>query len=248
MSETDGFVGLLHGTSLVEAQLMLAAFVLCSLLGLERQLRQKAAGFRTHVLVGMGSCAFTLVSAYGFAMVLADDVTLDPSRIAAQVVSGIGFLGAGVIFKGRNMVRGLTTAATVWVSAAVGMACGAGMLSLAALLTALTLLTLFVIAPLIRRLPDPNSRRLVRVTYRDGAGILREVLAAATGLGFATSIEHSRRFSGEDGEPLVELDIRFLGRRPLRMLLPELLDIEGVEGVTLRVSREHSVDADGDSI
>ena len=164
-------VGIITDTTLVETEL-LVAFLLCSLIGLERQMRQKAAGFRTHVLVGMGSCAFTLVSVFGFSSVLGEDVVLDPSRIAAQIVSGIGFLGAGVIFKGRSVVRGLTTAATIWVAAAVGMACGAGMLSLAILLTALHLLTLFVVAPLVRRLPSPDSRRQVRITYADGAGVL----------------------------------------------------------------------------
>lgn len=109
-------------TTSFELFALMATLVLCSLIGLERQVRQKAAGFRTNVLVGMGSCAFTLVSGFGFATILGTDVTLDPSRIAAQVVSGIGFLGAGVIFKGNDVVRGLTTAATVWVSAAVGMA------------------------------------------------------------------------------------------------------------------------------
>lgn len=152
----EPLVGLITDTTAVEFELLLVAFVLCSLIGLERQLRQKAAGFRTHVLVGMGSCAFTLVSVFGFSAVLGDDVVLDPSRIAAQIVSGIGFLGAGVIFKGRNVVRGLTTAATIWVAAAVGMACGAGMLSLGVLLTGLHLVTLFLVAPLVRRLPSPT--------------------------------------------------------------------------------------------
>ena len=116
----NGLIGIFADTTLVEIELLLASFLLCSLIGIERQLRQKAAGFRTHVLVGMGSCAFTLVSVFGFSAVLGEDVVLDPSRIAAQIVSGIGFLGAGVIFKGRNVVRGLTTAATIWVAAAVG--------------------------------------------------------------------------------------------------------------------------------
>src|SRR6188472_1131134 len=112
----DAF-GLFTGSTLVEIGLLLATFFLCSLVGIERQVRQKSAGYRTHVLVGLGSCAFTLVSAYGFAFVTEPGAVLDPSRIAAQIVSGIGFLGAGVIFKGRDVVRGLTTAATIWVSA-----------------------------------------------------------------------------------------------------------------------------------
>jgi putative Mg2+ transporter-C (MgtC) family protein len=228
----DPLVGLVQRTSLVEAELLVATFVLCSFIGLERQMRQKSAGYRTHVLVGLGSCAFTLVSAYGFAAVLGDEVNLDPSRIAAQIVSGIGFLGAGVIFKGRSMVRGLTTAATVWVSAAVGMACGSGMLSLGIMLTALHLITLFVVAPLVRRLPGPDSRRLLRVTYADGKGVLRDVLATATSLGFANSIQSSRRISGADDRAKIVMDIRFIGRPPIRDLIPPLMELPGVEGVS----------------
>lgn len=240
----DPWVPPLHHSSLVEAQLVLATFVLCSLIGIERQLRQKSAGFRTHVLVGIGSCTFTLVSVYGFSSVLASSVTLDPSRIAAQIVSGIGFLGAGVIFKGQSMVRGLTTAGTIWVSAAVGMACGAGMLSLAAFLTALHLVTLFVIGPLVRRLPDPDRRRSLRITYADGKGILREVLGVATTLGFTSSILHSRKINtGGDG-PQVQLDAKFSGRPPLTELIPAILELPGVARVSSREERNESIDDD----
>lgn len=228
----EPLVGPLTDSSLVEIELLLATFVLCSLLGIERQIRQKAAGYRTHVLVGLGSCTFTLVSAYGFSAVLGDEVNLDPSRIAAQIVSGIGFLGAGVIFKGRNVVRGLTTAATIWVAAAVGMACGAGMLSLGIALTAIHLVTLFVMAPLIRKLPDPDRKRLTRVTYADGAGVLRDILSVATSSGFTSSIERSRRKSSQE-QQLVVMDIRFHGRYPVRDLVPELVELRGVERVSL---------------
>ncbi|GAA1283674.1 MgtC/SapB family protein [Brachybacterium alimentarium] len=241
----EPLVGLITDTTAVEFELLLVAFVLCSLIGLERQLRQKAAGFRTHVLVGMGSCAFTLVSVFGFSAVLGDDVVLDPSRIAAQIVSGIGFLGAGVIFKGRNVVRGLTTAATIWVAAAVGMACGAGMLSLGVLLTGLHLVTLFLVAPLVRRLPSPDSKRLLRITYADGAGVLRDVLEVATAMGFTSSIEHSRRTT-EQGRRFVIMDIRFHGRPPMRDLIPQFIELEGVERVALRASGEESYDDEQD--
>lgn len=93
-------------------------------IGLERELDEKAAGLRTHMLVAIGSALFTLVGAYGFAEFSSGSV--DPSRIAAQIVTGIGFLGAGVIFRQGFTVRGLTTAASLWLVAAVGMAAGAG--------------------------------------------------------------------------------------------------------------------------
>jgi putative Mg2+ transporter-C (MgtC) family protein len=93
-------------------------------IGLERELDEKAAGLRTHMLVSVGSALFTLVGAYGFAGFPSSSV--DPSRIAAQVVTGVGFLGAGVIFRQGFTIRGLTTAASLWLVAAVGMAAGAG--------------------------------------------------------------------------------------------------------------------------
>ena len=232
----------------VQAGLLFASFILCSLIGFERQFRQKSAGYRTHVLVGIGTCAFTLVSAYGFAGVLENDIRLDPSRIAAQIVSGIGFLGAGVIFKGRNMVRGLTTAATIWVTAAVGMACGAGMLSLATMLTVLHLLTLFVIAPLIRRIPNRDHRKLLQITYNDGSGILRDILAVASTMGFSNTILDSKRFESQDKVRMVQIDVKFEGRPPLHLLVPPLLELSGVDQVSMREDRAHSVDEDGDSL
>jgi putative Mg2+ transporter-C (MgtC) family protein len=103
------------------------ATALGAAIGLERELDEKSAGLRTHMLVSLGSALFTLVSAYGFSEFIGKDhVSFDPSRIAAQIVTGIGFLGAGVIFRSGFNVRGLTTAASLWLVAAIGMASGAG--------------------------------------------------------------------------------------------------------------------------
>ncbi|OMH34494.1 MgtC/SapB family protein [Tersicoccus sp. Bi-70] len=228
-----GLIGIVSDTTLLEIELLLATFVLCSFIGIERQVHQKAAGYRTHVLVGLGSCAFTLVSGWGFTAVLGSDVNLDPSRIAAQIVSGIGFLGAGVIFKGRDVVRGLTTAASIWVAAAVGMACGAGMLSLAIVLSVLYLVTLVGVAPLVRRIPTEDRRRVLRITYVDGQGALRTILGLATDLGFASSIQRSSR-STSGGRSLISMDIRFIGRAPVPALVPPLLELPGVEAVQLK--------------
>ncbi|MGB8521113.1 MAG: MgtC/SapB family protein [Candidatus Tumulicola sp.] len=104
------------------------ALALSSLIGLEREHRQKSAGLRTYTLVGFAAALIMLVSKYGFSDVIENGrVVLDPSRVAAQIVTGIGFIGGGVIFMKRDVVRGLTTAAIVWLTAAVGMACGAGL-------------------------------------------------------------------------------------------------------------------------
>lgn len=113
-----------------------SAFLLSAAVGLEREIRHKSAGLRTYTLVGTTAALFLLVSKYGFMDVLAKElVVLDPSRVAAQIVSGIGFIGAGLIFVQGDRVKGLTTAATVWLVTAVGMACGAGLLLLALAVT-----------------------------------------------------------------------------------------------------------------
>lgn len=224
----------------LELELLVLAFVLSTLIGLERQFRQKAAGFRTHVLVGTGAAVFTLVSAFGFSTVLGSEVVLDPSRIAAGIVSGIGFLGAGVIFTRRDVVRGLTTAATIWVAAAVGMASGAGMVSLAIGITALHLFTLLVLGPLVALMPNRDTNRIVRVTYDDGEGILRNLLAMATLHGFSTYILATRRFDDSD---LVQLDARFKGKPPLQNLVSSIHEIDGVRGVRVRSDDEDDEDS-----
>ena len=123
------------------------ALVLGGAIGIERMYRAKDAGFRTHFLVALGSALFCIVSQYGFGVELKDS-----SRVAAQVVSGIGFLGAGTIIFQKNMVRGLTTAAGLWVTAAIGLACGTGMYMAAGLTTLMMLLGLEVINYLLPQL------------------------------------------------------------------------------------------------
>lgn len=120
------------------------AALLGGLIGLEREYRAKEAGFRTHFLVALGSAMFMLLSQYGFEGILSSgqSVRLDPSRIAAQVVSGIGFIGAGTIIFQKHIVRGLTTAAGLWVTAAIGMTTGAGLFALSIMGTILVLLCL----------------------------------------------------------------------------------------------------------
>jgi putative Mg2+ transporter-C (MgtC) family protein len=129
------------------------AALLGSLIGLERQRLDKAAGLRTHMLVSVGSALVMIVSAYGFDRVIDPGrVALDPSRVAAQVVSGIGFLGAGTIVVRKQSVHGLTTAASVWAVAAIGLAAGGALYYAATASTALMLVILAVIKPLEDRI------------------------------------------------------------------------------------------------
>ena len=126
-------------------RLLLATF-LGAVIGFEREYHAKEAGVRTHLLVALGSCLFMIISVYGFDFMLGrDHVSFDPSRIASQVVTGIGFIGAGTIILQKQMVRGLTTAAGLWVTAAIGLACGNGMYIIAAVTTAIVLVSLGLI-------------------------------------------------------------------------------------------------------
>jgi len=158
--------------------------VLGAAVGLERELREHDAGLRTHMLVAVGSALFTIVSAFGFHDVLAESspslVRLDPSRIAAQIVTGIGFLGAGAIIRQGITVRGLTTAATLWVVAAIGMAAGAGSYLVAVFGTAAALFALsplrFVARHTIDRMRPPSDRLLIELRAGEPlAALLDEV-------------------------------------------------------------------------
>jgi putative Mg2+ transporter-C (MgtC) family protein len=137
------------------ARLLLSA-ILGGAVGLEREISDQPAGFRTHILVALGACLFALVSAYSFGAFLGSDqpaqFRYDPTRIAAQIVTGIGFLGAGAIIRYGMSVRGLTTAASLWVVAAIGTAVGLGSYLLGGATTATTLVALFALKPLRSRL------------------------------------------------------------------------------------------------
>jgi putative Mg2+ transporter-C (MgtC) family protein len=172
-----------------------------------------------------------LISKYGFFDVLGPDVVLDPSRVAAQIVSGIGFIGAGLIFVRRDSVRGLTTAAGVWLTAAIGAACGASLPLLAIATTVAYFLVVFVLSPLARRLPaSPYAPSALRVDYEDGRGILRRVLAACTARDFKVAdVNVDRHEAGHDGTVSVALEVH--GPGPVAQLAAELGEIDGVRAV-----------------
>jgi putative Mg2+ transporter-C (MgtC) family protein len=221
------------------------ALVLSSVIGVEREVRQKSAGLRTHTLVGVGAALFMLISKYGFSDVLVPGrVVLDPSRVAAQIVTGVGFLGAGIIFVRRDSVRGLTTAAAIWVTAAVGAAAGAGLPVLASVTTAVYLLVALAFPQVTSRLPrSATAVSVLRVRYVDGRGILRALLERATSRGFAidqvstTSTGHhgqsghDPRRPGVDAAPLVDVTMHVHGRGSVHELVADLAEVEGVEEV-----------------
>jgi putative Mg2+ transporter-C (MgtC) family protein len=211
------------------------AFALSSLIGLEREWRQKSAGLRTHTLVGFGAALILLISKYGFSDVVnGSSVILDPSRVAAQIVSGLGFIGGGLIFVRGDAVRGLTTAATVWLTAAVGMACGAGLAILALVATGAYFVTVFVYPWVAARLPrSPHAGFGLRVVYEDGRGILRDVLTVCTEQGFtiARVATHKLDSTTADARSVaVTLEVR--GQPHPEHLAARLSDLSGVHEVT----------------
>jgi putative Mg2+ transporter-C (MgtC) family protein len=243
----------LPGQSGVQIAELGLAFLLCALIGIEREIRQKSAGLRTHTLVGVSAALFMLISKYGFMDILSyGRVVLDPSRVAAQVVSGIGFIGGGVIFMRRDIVRGLTTAASIWFTAALGMACGAGLLLLSLATTIGYFLIMLAFPVLARRLP--KSRKLsteIYISYEDGRGLLRTILIRSTELRFTIDrvrLDEDRNFIGSDeassdrsdNEAIdralppakaVTLTMLVKGKRPVSHLIATLSNIPGVQEV-----------------
>lgn len=210
---------------------LLLALVLSAAIGLEREIGAKAAGLRTHTLVGVGAAVFMEVSKYGFSDLLSlDHVALDPSRVSAQIVSGIGFIGGGLIFVRKDAVRGLTTAATVWLAAGVGMACGGGLPVLALAATAAHFLITRGFPPLSRAAGRlRGAPPALRLSYLDGRGVLRAVLAACTDAGW--SVERllvAREESIGGGERVAEVTLRLAGRGELPDLAALLAELPGV--------------------
>jgi putative Mg2+ transporter-C (MgtC) family protein len=151
------------------------AALLGSAIGFERERAARAAGLRTHMLVCVGSCLIMIVSAYGFNAVLGDHVILDPSRVAAQVVSGIGFLGAGSIIMREESVKGLTTAASIWATAAIGLASGGGLYVAAGASTVIILVILAGLKPIETHYDASRRSFALRLRARRGEATIAAI-------------------------------------------------------------------------
>jgi putative Mg2+ transporter-C (MgtC) family protein len=200
-------------------------------IGAEREIREREAGLRTHMLVAIGAALFTLVSAYGwndFHFSNSSGITYDPTRIAAQIVTGIGFLGAGAIIRQGLSVRGLTTAASLWVVAAIGIATGAGYYSAALITTVVVLVSLWPLRIIAFRLFErirPGELRLeIELKANESPAVLLDSLESR---GVAV-----RAFEVEDARDRrrVALDVRVTGVQP-EQVTAELMRLEQVLGV-----------------
>jgi len=221
---------------------LLLASVLCGAIGFEREVRDQPAGFRTHILLGLGAALFTLVSAYGFepftrAALSGSSLQFDPTRITAQIVAGVGFLGAGAIIRQGRDVRGLTTAASLWAASAIGMAVGAGYLFGAAAATTLAMATLYalrrfrssIISPL--RLDSAGLDLDLREPDRSPANALQILRHHGIAI---------RRMDAELDEERVRyrLQVRVQPPADIHAVLAELSGLPGTERVSLYGFRE----------
>ena len=209
------------------------ATALGAIVGIERERSERAAGLRTHAMVALGAAAFMLASAFGFKDVLGTPaVVLDPSRIAAQVVTGIGFLGAGTIIFQHQMIRGLTTAASIWVVAAIGMAVGGGMYVLSMSGTGLTLVVLATLKKVENRWFRNRRAGSISLRIDPSATSVVELRAQIEEQGL--QLEQIRIVPGELGVgDRVNLRLGRAGAKNLTMLLDRLRRTSGVREISL---------------
>jgi putative Mg2+ transporter-C (MgtC) family protein len=200
-------------------------------IGFERELRERQAGLRTHTLVSVGAALFTLVSAYAWTdwqFSAREGLAFDPTRIAAQVVTGVGFLGAGAIIRQGLSVRGLTTAATLWVVAAIGMASGAGYFTAALITTALVLFSLWPLRIVAYRVTERIRPEEGRLAIELGAGASAgSVLDAVERAGAQVS---SLEFEEEGDRRRVDLRVQLAGGRRAAELIDSLAQAEQIRG------------------
>lgn len=214
---------------------VVAGAVLGGLVGLEREIRGQDAGFRTHTVVAMGSTLFTLVSIYGFESFITGAVNeplrFDPSRVAAQIVVGIGFLGAGAIMRHGTSVKGLTTAASLWVVAAMGLAVGAGFWVGAVTVSLLLLLVLRVLRP--------TENIIVKWVYPEGARLIISLESQAVdSTSFIQELEEQKvsvreisSVKAKDGVTTLNLNVRLARQATAQQVVERISSLGGVSSV-----------------
>jgi putative Mg2+ transporter-C (MgtC) family protein len=220
---------------------LVAAAALGSLIGFERERLLWAAGIRTHMLVCVGSCLIMIVSQYGFTNILTQqNVVLDPSRIAAQVVSGIGFLGAGAILARGEIVKGLTTAASIWTVAAVGLAVGGGLYLAACASTVIILIILAGIKPLEEAYRSRNQSCQLKAEVDHGS-LTPEVLQTALGLRAAQIKRFLVESRNPEGTDQLVIFLNKVSSHDIATFPQKLKELDGVREVRiLKNSKDRS--------
>lgn len=212
----------MHITNLELALRLILSLVLAGLIGLERESLGRPAGFRTHILVGMGSTLIMIVSIYAFRPL---GMSGDPGRIAAQVVSGIGFLGAGTIMREGANIRGLTTAASLWTVAGIGLTVGSGMYFAAIIATILVVATLVLLNKLEwSYLMSKNE--ILTVLVQDTPGQLAKVFSVLAK--HDVNVHNVQLTTDDEGEARIEMEIELAPRARRVQIIDELVAMPGV--------------------
>jgi len=214
---------------------LVLALVIGGLIGFERERSGSAAGFRTHILVCIGSTLIMLLSMYGFsAFVNEPNVRMDPARLAAQVISGIGFLGAGTILRTGLSITGLTTAASLWVVAAIGLAIGAGFYYPAVLATWIVIISLWVLSKLEKRMVKRKSNYIMQIQADNEYGILNSISDVFEKKRIVvTQLSVKEEINEENKELHLTLSLRFPQRSMIMSTVEELRQLPAVRRVSI---------------
>ena len=217
---------------------VISALLLGFAIGFEREITNKDAGLRTNILVCLGACIFTIISIYGFpeVTVLGDELgTRDTARVAAQIVTGIGFIGGGTVLRHGFNIYGLTTAATLWVSAAIGMACGAGMYGLAIVSTILSILILVVVRLFEKNVlvtSTKNTKRLkVNISCdNEKSNYIYDYIIE----NYVQIREISKKFNKDETLTKINVILDFSDKTPVKSMYKSFETLEGIESISIQ--------------
>jgi putative Mg2+ transporter-C (MgtC) family protein len=211
---------------------LLMAVVFGGLIGFERELSNSAAGLRTHILVCVGSTLVMLISIYGFSdFVNEPNVRIDPSRLAAQVITGVGFLGAGTILTTGNVIKGLTTAASVWVVASIGLAIGAGFYYPAAIAFVLVILSLWVLNKAEKRFINVKKQHIMKLEIVDHPGLLADLYSIISNN--KAEISKMTAETGHAGGSILLIYTILLPRGSAPILVEQMALVDGVFKISI---------------
>ncbi len=212
------------------------SIILGSVIGFERELTNKSAGLRTQILVCLGACIFTILSIYGFSKAVTLYPLGDPSRVAAQIITGIGFIGAGTVLRQGLTVTGLTTASTLWIVAAIGMACGCGKISIAVVSTILAVAILVLIRIFEIKIMPHNAKHLrkIRISficrYEDYNNIYNLINDT-----FPCIIDFNHKTVDDDGDKLkINFKIMSNDKSPVMQIYKQLENMKTLQSVSVK--------------